>query len=763
MRINSLNFRIIKLIGGLVCITSIAILFSIWFSTKNHASSQLNRELEIGQGIFLDFIKNRESLLINSASVLTEDFGFKQAIATEDSGTIASMLNNHSERIAADIMAALTLDGTVIAQTSGLLLNEKSFQKINFSQLIAEGGISTFQWFNGKLYQTLFLTVDAPQPVAIAMIGFEVTTNLLEQIKTLTTLDVSIVVDQQPPLIISTLGANYQQNSPIFQLAMKQPQGIIETGKFSSKAFQLSQYENFDAVILLTQNTDILFRELNLLLKEVVVISLLAILLALLFGIVFSRHLSAPLEQLSTFAKRIAAGDYLSTISTDKGSSEIISLSKAFNHMQHNIAEREETIKYRADHDLLTGLYNRDYMVSILADKLQQPAPFQIIVLHISGFRELNETFGYSVGDSCLVKLAQFIQVWGGNAARIPGGEIIWLPKHPMDEIQLATLKKELEEKIFYSELAMKIKLLLGVVDSNEGFQSAEEIMRSISIVVSHARLNNAFIHHYHHQQKEIYLKRLEVLYALQDVLSREQNEFEMYYQPKLTLASYQVEKFEALIRWQSATLGFVSPELFIPIAERAGIIRELSQWVVKRVIRDLASWQLDVQVAINLSAQDIVSNELLNLVLVELEKNQLARHNLSFEITESDIMADPSEAIKQLKAFRSHGFSLAIDDFGTGQSSLSYIKDFPVAELKIDKSFVLKLDQQIDDQTIVKSIIALAKSFQLAVVAEGVENAASLKMLSNMGCDFIQGYFISKPIMASGVNTWLDNFHKTA
>jgi diguanylate cyclase (GGDEF)-like protein len=734
-------------------------------------------------------------MLISAATVLTEDFGFKEAIATNDSATIVSVLNNQSERISADIMAVFTLTGETISQSSGLSFNDGiTDMGTAINKIIADGGLSTIQEFNGKLYQTLFLTVDAPQPIAITMIGFEINQPLVERVSSLTTLDVTIAfnnnlvknVNSQTDTSKTTSSASTasKNNTPSYLTTLKHESLVTLLGNseldsselidnknpynkrenFATKRLYLTDYPEFSGYILLTHDTDILFKEFDVLLDDVIAISIVAVLLALLMGTIFSRNLTQPLEKLSIVAKKIAGGDYLTRISLDEGSSEIRNLSSVFTHMQHDISEREEKIKYSALHDQLTGLYNRNKILSVLEETLTEAKESQLLAIQINNFREVNETFGFQVGDNCILQLAKYIEEKGGYAARFSGGEVIWLPPEPLDEEALSKLQSDFEKRVLCSQLKIRIKLVIGCVNNPQTLEKeAEDILRSLSIAVSHARLSSNFIQAYHQEQETVYLQRLEILHALLNVLEDKNNqELAMFYQPKLLLKTNKVEKMEALIRWNSPKLGFISPELFIPIAERAGIIKELSHWVIHRVISDLASWQRnDVQVAINLSAQDIMSQDIFDVILSNLELYGLSPHHLSFEITESDIMADPEKAIIQLNKFREYGFILSIDDFGTGHSSLTYIKDFPVAELKIDKSFILKLDENVDDQIIVKSIISLAKSFNLYVIAEGVENESTLNMLNEMNCQYIQGYFISRPMPSQDVNTWLTTFHQ--
>jgi EAL domain-containing protein (putative c-di-GMP-specific phosphodiesterase class I) len=234
-----------------------------------------------------------------------------------------------------------------------------------------------------------------------------------------------------------------------------------------------------------------------------------------------------------------------------------------------------------------------------------------------------------------------------------------------------------------------------------------------------------------------------------------------LHYQPKLGLKKGTITHVEALIRWTNARLGFVSPEDFIAIAEQAGLIENITNWVISRAIDDAARFKaanLDVSVAINLSAKDIMDPALLPKVLKLLKAKNLSTESLSFEITEGDLVKDHDKAIIHLQAFRNEGFEIAIDDFGTGYSSMAYLQNLPVTTLKVDKSFVLNLHEKDGDQKIVKTVISLAHSFGMNVVAEGVENIEALILLAEWDCELAQGYYICKPTTADNLIIWYND-----
>jgi diguanylate cyclase (GGDEF)-like protein len=764
LALRTLNYSIFKLVGGLLSLTTCAILIAVWVSTTNHARTQVTQGLDIGQSIFTQVLASRESRLYNSAEVLTADFGFIQSAASRDKATITSVLYNHGERISADLMALLKLDGSVISSTSNNLDSSDFFLgKELIEAAISDGGAVSILEIGKKLYQVIMLTVDAPVPIAIAVVGFEINKALIEELATITKLHITIesrsangeklAISSLPDSELDNVYKSVSQELDIPRLP------FARDNRFFSKRFLISELTDRQVWIILSEDLNELFAEFNLLQLEITFITVLSIAMALLMGAIFAKNLTQPLTDLAAMAQRIARGDYHEGINTQDNTQEINNLSVAFGVMQDNVRHREEKIQFQASHDLLTNLYNRFQITEIIKEKMLEKKPFQVFGLNILGFRGINDTFGYHVGDSCLQSLATRFLKLGGQVARLSGGELLWLPEQPIDETKLLALRRQLEQPLEVENTVLNIRFSIGLVRYPNDTEDTQTLFRRLSIAVDHAQQRENLYQAYRQDLEESYLYRLEVLRELKQALNSSQSELAIFYQPKLSLHTGQVSKAEALMRWNSKRLGFVSPELFIPIAEQAGFINQITDWVIDRVIHDSCNWQkigINLQVAINISVHDAANINLLPRIIQRLEHAGLDKNMLAFEITESDLMKEPEKSIEHLQAFRRNGFNLAIDDFGTGYSSLAYLKNMPVSELKIDKSFILKLDQQIDDQSIVQTIITLARSFNLEIVAEGVENENALRLLDTWGCDWIQGYFISKPMANDQIQNWL-------
>jgi EAL domain-containing protein (putative c-di-GMP-specific phosphodiesterase class I) len=243
----------------------------------------------------------------------------------------------------------------------------------------------------------------------------------------------------------------------------------------------------------------------------------------------------------------------------------------------------------------------------------------------------------------------------------------------------------------------------------------------------------------------------------LRNAIDRDQ--LELYYQPKIDIKNDTLFGAEALIRWNHPTHGFISPEEFIPMAERTRTIKTLTLWVLKRAFLQCAEWHkqgLEIKVSINLSAKDLLDPNLPDIIAGVTASTKIKPEWIILEITESSIMTDPERALGVIERINKMGFELAVDDFGTGYSSLAYLKKMPLSELKIDKSFVLDINKNENDAIIVKATINLAHNLGLLVTAEGVENEHILNKIKEYGCDIVQGYYFAKPLSVADFNDWM-------
>jgi diguanylate cyclase (GGDEF)-like protein len=761
-----LNQSIFRLVVGLVVLTTITIFASVWLATSEQTQSRLKRDLIIAENVLQRVLQNREDLLYNSAYVLTADFGFKQAVASGDKGTIDSALSNHGQRIKADLMALVSLDGQTVTSAPAVLKMQYPFPyPAVINNVVKKGGDTSLMMLDGQLYQVIMLTIDAPTPIGIALIGFKLDNSILTQLNKITQLETTLQVftgqtevykiSTLPEAAISTALVNINQRPSWLSIT------VTKDTPYISKQFTLADDLDSQTIITLSEDAQKLFADFTSLQLGIIIICVFAILLATLLAALFSKKISQPLTVLAGIAERISVGNYTKDVAVASNTKEVRLLSEAFTSMQSNIQSREQEIIFQARHDPLTSLYNRLYIETLLDSKFLGKSSFLVVGINICGFRGINDVFGYHNGDLCLKELALRLSQFDGVTARLNGGELLWLPNIAPTEKLINALKSALEVPIDTGDVVINISVAMALIDCPKDANNTEEVFKRLNIVLDEAQITFGLVLNFNSKLEERYTRRLSIITELKNTLERTRDELSLNYQPKLDLKKGSVTHVEALIRWTNPRLGFVSPEDFIAIAEQAGLIENITSWVINRAIEDAVRFRqanLNVSVAINLSAKDIMNPALLTNVLALLKEKNLDTACLSFEITEGDLVKDHDMAIIHLQAFRDEGFEIAIDDFGTGYSSMAYLQNLPVNTLKVDKSFVLKLHEQDGDQKIVKTVINLAHSFDMNVVAEGVENIEALTLLADWGCELAQGYYICKPTCADKFITWYND-----
>lgn len=768
----SLQLRILRLVGGMLLLVSVTISVAVWYSTDSHLREQIGNDLTVANSVLTNTLMEREKQLVQAAQVLTADFGFKQAVASGDTQTINSALANQGERINADLMALLSLEGVITASSVAALPAGQGFPSPTLlKQAIELGGVSAFLRLDNAIFQLILLPVTAPDIIGVAAIGFRVNPVLVKTLRDVTQQDITFVYDQPAvsPLTVSSLPPAQLQAvlaNPIETIPFRMP--FAKNGIYVTRTLTLSESDEQRIRVLISASVDAAYSEFDHLKFEIFVISVLAILLSLLGGSIFASNISLPLRRLADAARGLADSDYQQTVDAGKSSQEVHDLNAAFRTMQADLKDREERITFQSSHDPLTGLLNRARLLALMSCALQKNSEqrWLALAINVRDFRVVNETFGYAAGDACLNQIAERLVQAGDEAslcARLAGDEfLVFVPLlHAVTDI-LARYREILQPSCKDKGLDIPLQFSFATAQYPRDALTASDLLNRADVALDISRRQKREVFHYEAGIEQARLQRLQLINDLKTAISADDGQLRMYYQPKVSLRDGAPSRFEALIRWIHPVQSFIPPDHFIPLAEQTGLINLLTDWVVSAVIKQLAVWHqsgLQLTVAVNLSAQDVGRSQLLENIITQIEANQLPRASLSVEITESDIMNEPEKAIAQLECYRANGFSVAIDDFGTGYSSLSQLKNMPVSELKIDKSFILQLDKNENDQIIVRSTLELAHRFNLEVVAEGVENQAALALLSQWGCEWIQGYYFSKPLPAADVRKWVDDY----
>ncbi len=760
----SLRRQIVKLCVSLISLTVVFVIANVWWSTAQFNQSKITSSIANAQNVFQRFQNAQERLLITAAKVLTADFGFKQAVASSDKDTIASALDNHGSRIDSDMMIITSLDGRLISSSNSLEFDQETL-KSQVSKLLQSPGEAHYVTLKGNLYQAILLPVKAPRPIAYNIVGFKIDSEYATQLKNLVSLEVSFVSPAKK-LIASTLTTEQQKG--ILETIDAGLNGVgFSRPEMTSKLMSTDISPQSDVTVLFSFDLRPSYAELDSLIASILTVAVLTFLVSWLLSGIFARKLAQPLASLVRKAEKFAQGDYKVAVKTDAANHEIKALQESFLHMGTEIERRENEIIFQAHHDHLTKLLNRHTFLEELDGLISTKQEYLICAFSIRGFRAINDNFGSEVADECLKAIAYKMKSATGKHsgslhARIGGDEFVSvLPLtaniSPIDAANrfIDSIKSE----ILVDELRLNLSYNFGCCCVPEHGVDAKTILRKSIISLEHGTQEKKELRFYEVGEDEQHLERLKLIELLEKDLAKDKGNLYMCFQPKLNLRTNAIEKVEALIRWQTDEGKFISPELFIELAENSGLIVELTRWVFKSIFSQMKSWKekenLELKVAINVSSQDICHPGLISFLQTNLEEFSVNPKLITLELTERDLMENEKLAIESLNNLRAMGIEISVDDYGIGQSSLAKLKQLPIDELKVDKSFVLKLNQSDSDQLIVSSTIDLAHNLGLYVVAEGVENRESMTLLHNMGCDHIQGYYLSRPLEPHQLIEW--------
>ena len=764
MGFRSLRVRLIAIFVLLLSLLALATGLATLTSMKRDSEAQAADILNVATKVLRQALDIRAEQLSDSVRILAADFGFRRAVATAEQETIESVLQNHGSRINANLMLLLSPQGQLLA-SSDMQINIADIQPL-FSQINnASATVADIITLNGQPYQLVLAPVTAPNLIAWAGMGFPLDAPLAAKIKSITGLDLSFVTrpDNMPVLHSSTLDLSHQQQLPLLL-----PQLVLHANEaqsnpeqdYISVAVALDKQQQLWAVQHLpNQRWLSSYQQFR---RQLLLIFGAALSLAILVAVIFARSISRPLDALSQFARRVGQG--YDDAPPGGGSDEIGLLGTTLHTMQINIRQREQQLLHNAEHDSLTGLYNRAAIERLLPQILAQQNG-SLLQINIQQFKHLNDVLGFSHADQLLVQLAQRLQQVQPSPlllARLGGDEFLLVYGKALTIAEVQAKLTLLAEQYPLDDSLISLKFCAGVYHFTQGQHSVNDALRRSDIALDNARRLPQRIAIYQMGQDESHQRELQLIRDLPAAL--QQGQFYVVYQPKVDIRQQRCLSAEALIRWQHPQLGFVAPDQFITLAEHAGNIGLITDWMLQQVICQTARWWhqgVQLKVAVNLSVVDLLNPQLCDNISRLLSQQQLPAAALALEITESAIMQDADTVIQQLSQLKALGITLAIDDFGTGQSSLAYLKQLPVHEVKIDRVFVKDIEHNSNDALIVAATTQLAHSLGFSVTAEGLEQRAGLAQLLQCQCDTVQGYYFSKPLQAGQFSLWLEQFNR--
>jgi len=425
-------------------------------------------------------------------------------------------------------------------------------------------------------------------------------------------------------------------------------------------------------------------------------------------------------------------------------------------------------LRHQAMHDALTGLPNRTMLFDRLDRAIDEArrarGSMALLLMDLDRFKEVNDTFGHHFGD-VLLKAVSFRltnQLTSADmVARLGGDEFAIVLADAVDSRSVAMAARRilntLQQPFVVDGQVLEVGASIGIALYPTHGNDARTLLRRADVAMYSAKQSQIGYTFHRDDHEPRTADQLSLVVEMRHALER--NEFELYYQPKLHLRSGLVTRVEVLLRWNHPTRGMLPPSVFIPIAERTGLIRTISDWLLDRALQQCRDWQdsgAPIHLAVNLSAKSLQEQTLPSKINDVLKKWDVDPRFLKIEITESSIMADPAHALAIMSMLQSIGVRLSIDDFGTGYSSLTHLRELPIDEIKIDKSFVTGMNSSDADAAIVRTVIDLAHNLGKQVCAEGVEDEPTWRRLCEMGCDLAQGYWISRPLNAIDLRQWL-------
>ena len=781
MRLRSLESRVVTLFISLLLTLQLAGYFFIDRSIDNNARSAIESSLAINEKIFAHLLDQNAQKLVEGATLLSKDYAFRQAIGTNDTQTMVSALLNHGDRIKADLTMVVGLDGKIVVASSDTLAHGFQQTVDNLIKSATQNGsASSTDIVNGKPYQMVMVPVKAPVTISWVAMAIPIDQALVNDMRELSLLQISLFTSKNNgPWIpnVSTLDTGEENKlANLIPAQIKASTFIrdlaIDDDHYSARILPLAKNDKSTAIAVLQLSISHAIAPYKTLQRNLLILTILGGIAASIFSAITARRITGPVRQLAETARRLGTGDYKTTIDIQRND-EIGDLANSFSHMRDAIAQREKEISRLAYWDTLTNLPNRALFTEMLDDAIAQAksranACF-VLMMDLDRFKHVNDVMGHRFGDLLLKEVALRLsaELGAGNTkpARLGGDEFaILLPATNADQVQQLANKiiESLEKPISIEDQTVDISAGIGIAGYPEHASDTASLLSHTEVAMYVAKLAKNGPVTYSPAIDKSSQQSLSLLTEMRTAL--EQNHFQLYVQPKVSLSTNEVIAVETLVRWVHPDRGMVFPDQFIPFAEQTGFIRQLTRWVMNAAAACCHTWNtagINIKISVNISTRDLLDQDLPQKFAEILKRHQVKPQSFCLEITESAIMDDPVRAHQTLDKLHAMGMELSIDDFGTGYSSLAYLKRLPVDELKIDKSFVLKMEQDIDDTKIVKSTIDLGHNMGLRVVAEGIENAEVMALLKELGCDQAQGYFISRPMPVANMPEWLNNWRR--
>ena len=785
-----LALRMLVPVLGLLALTQAVVLWAFDQRVDRQAWQQVGQELQTAERVWRRMAAEEARLLQDGGRQLAADPALALAWRTQDLPALERVLEQadtqHGARLGALLDAGLRVRATRPLDALFMLwLQTASYPQMAVAprqplhemdtvvgaleqvaqQLQGLPGRSGMGLVAGAPFQ--FVLVPAA-PAGWLLLGAPIDQALVQDMKALLAVDMGVVVRQAggTSVVVATT-LDRRHDGALLALEPHAGTLTLAADTHAMRQLALPTHGGEVALVLLRPVSGVVapYRRLWWALAG------LSLLGALLFAGACARLLHRairPLDTLDRAASALRQGQFDAPVDTASASPEVARLSRSFVRMRDSLASQQAAMTRMAFEDRLTGLPNRQRLVLAAQGLMARPAQgshgLALLVLNLHRFKQVNEVLGHASGDELLCEVALRLQRALGRTqavlARLGGDEFgILLPG--ADRTLAARWAQRLAQlfgqALVLDDQAVDVHARLGLACWPQDAADADGLVLAACAATRQAKRLGLEVCDYTPALEPQGPAHLSLMSELQTALR--EGQFRLMFQPKVDVRSQRVVSAEALVRWQHPERGLIPPGEFMPFAEQSGLVRELSVWVLDAAARQSSKWRrhgLDIALAVNLSARDLMNLRLPQQAADILQRHGVLARHMVLEITESAVMDDLSRAQATLAQLARLGFKLSIDDFGTGQSSLAYLCQLPVQELKLDRSFVTGLSHRRDNQVIVRSTIDMAHALGLTVVAEGVEQPEDLAQLAAMGCDMAQGYGISRPLAGDALCAWV-------
>jgi diguanylate cyclase (GGDEF)-like protein len=771
LRFRTLKTRLATLYALLFAAALVVVATTAEVMIWNHARASVAAELMTSATVYDRLWALRAQSLTASAEVLARDYGFREAVASDDAPTIESALENLRERAHVSAAAAVGLDGRRIASVGGL---DVVTQRL--AQAAASGRRDAVTEADGVSYRLVTTPILAPTTIGWVVFAVRLDAAEMRSLEQLSAI----------PVIATMLKRSGRHWIEPGQVAANDAVDALVANDRKPMTIALPDGHAFaiakplaglagppEAAIMIRYPLDAAMAPYMPLQIGLGLAGMMGLLLTILGSLQLAAGIAQPIAALDAAARALEEGTRTEVAVV--GQDEIGRLAESFNRMSAGIVEREHRITHLAFHDPLTGLPNRAAFRQTLEQAIRRSVrtgePVAVFCIDLDGFKGVNDTLGHPAGDALLRAVATLLQdcAVDGTVARLGGDEFAIVLSGRFDADRPRTIAQDILDR-FRDPLAVDGSLIAAGISTGIAIgpgdgDSAEQLLKNADLALYRAKQDGrGCFRFFEPALDEAARRRRQLEIDLRDALRAGQ--FVLNFQPIYELGADRIGGFEALLRWHHPERGLVSPAEFIPVAEDTGLIIGIGEWVLHEACRHAKNWPEHIRIAVNVSPLQFRNAGFQSIVLQALARSGLTPQRLEIEITESVFLDGEGQVVAMLHRLREMGIRIALDDFGTGYSSLSYLRSFPFDKLKIDRSFVTPIADDPSAAAIVKVIVDLARALNMETTAEGVEEEGQLAKLRDQGCGSIQGYLFSRPVGAEAVADMIageDRFRRTA